>query len=104
MKLLVAEPMGSGEQIRLRIPDVDPTLTAEGRVVWCSVRSENQFEIGVNLVDSDRSRDSERIYTRLREVETFRTTIQDLRGHRLSPAEAAREWRRRFGPRTLAEG
>jgi hypothetical protein len=88
-------PVPQGQVVEVRFPDIDPSFTARGHVVWCSERQGPGFEIGLHFTDDD-SPEYERLWTRIREIETYRRTIEDLRGHPIPFNAALREWMAKF--------
>jgi hypothetical protein len=90
------EPVPKGKVVEVRFPDIDPSFTARGRVVRCSSREGRGFDIGLHFAD-DTAPEYERLWTRIREVETYRRTIEDLRGQPVPFNAALREWLEKFG-------
>jgi len=87
-----------GDVIELTFPDIDPEFIIRGRVVWCTTLEGGGFEAGVEF-DSGFSPLQDRIFDRIREIETYRQTVADVEGRRLSAEAAAKEWLLNFGSR-----
>lgn len=94
-----SEPIEAGRAVRMWLPEIDAGHPLEGRVVWCQADRGNAFEIGVRFTE-DGEPGRERLCARVREIETYRRTVQDVHGRHLSPGEAAHEWSARFQPST----
>jgi hypothetical protein len=94
-RLSSGEPVNRGQVVEIRFPDLAPSFVARGEVVWCRDRPNRGYEIGLRFSD-DTTPEYERLWTRIREIETFRRTIEDLRGHPVPFEEALREWLAKF--------
>lgn len=95
LRIHSGEAVSKGQAVEVRFPDIDPSFVARGQVIWCSKRETKGFDIGVRFSDSGTS-EYERMCTRIREIETFRRTVEDLRGSEFAPEDAARQWLSKF--------
>lgn len=90
------EPVPKGSRFELSIPDVARDYVLGGEVVWCRPEADGRYDLGIRFAPLDFPI-GDRICTRIREIETYRRTIEDVRHRPVSPAEAAREWSTKFG-------
>lgn len=95
MRMTSAEPLAIGQIVDIRFPDVDAEFVAQGKVIWCEQREPDHYEIGLHF--DENAPEYEQLCTRVREIEKYRRTVEDLRGSPLPPEEAARQWNHRFG-------
>lgn len=95
MRMTSSEPLAVGQIVDIRFPDVDAEFVAQGTVIWCEQRGEHHYEIGLHF--DEKAPEYEQLCTRVREIEKYRRTVEDLRGSPLPPEEAARQWNNRFG-------
>ena len=80
----------AGIIVQLRIPFVQPLFETNARVAWCR-ECEEGFELGVEFLDADdafRARMVEQVCS----IESYKKTIQQTEGRRLTTEEAAMEW------------
>lgn len=98
--MIADRPAARGKRIGVRLPGLGPAVLTEGTVVWCTNHQGRSWEIGVRF-DPNRPGDADRLYTQVREIETYRQTVADIEGRKLGPADAAREWQDRFGDKVL---
>ena len=89
------EELSAGQTIEFRIPGVDQNFKASGQVMWCSRNSSGDYSVGIRFAGANASIEDE-IFTKIREIETYRQTVKDFEGRDLSSEEAAKEWRAKF--------
>lgn len=89
------ERMNIGKLLKIKIPFVEPEFETSAKVVWCEY-SENNYEIGVELLDKDDAYRT-RMVEQVCHIEHYKREVETLEGRHLSGAEAAAEWIEKFG-------
>lgn len=89
-------PIEPGQVVTLRMPTVKPPFEAKARVTWCKPEGP-KFCIGVQFMDADDAFQS-RMVEQVCEIEQYRINAMK-KGRRLTPAEAAEEWIRKYADR-----
>ena len=97
------EPLDTGQSVEVLVPDIDPKTPTQGSIVWCHGTEGGTFEMGVKFLDPF-GPTNDRIFSGVREIETYRQTVRDVRGEFLSPEAAAREWLDKYAPRLGVAG
>jgi len=87
--------LGIGKLLKIKIPFVEPVFETVAKVVWCEY-SENNFEIGVELLDKGDAYRT-RMIEQVCHIEHYKREVEAIEGRHLSGAEAAVEWITRFG-------
>ncbi|MBN2365518.1 MAG: PilZ domain-containing protein [Calditrichaeota bacterium] len=78
----------------IRIPSVDPSFEAIGRVIWC-LQKENGIEVGVEFIDEHHSF-RVRLIEQICYIRDYQQDVLEKEGRKLSDEEAALEWTRKF--------
>ncbi len=78
----------------IRIPSVDPSFEALGRVVWC-MKKEDCIEVGVEFIDEE-SAFRVRLIEQICYIREYQRNILEKEGRHLNEEEAAMEWTRKF--------
>ncbi len=89
------EPLLIGKLLNIKISFVEPEFKAAAKVVWCEY-SENNFEIGVELLDKEDAY-RVRMVEQVCHIEHYKREVEAVEGRQLSGAEAAEEWIAKFG-------
>jgi len=96
VRLRSTQAVPTGTHFELTVPDVAKGFFLGGEVVWCRPEQDGAYKVGIRFSQLD-APIGDRVCTRIREIETYRRTIQDIRHQPVTPHEAAREWTARFG-------
>jgi len=79
-----------GSAIGIRVLYVKPPFEASGRVAWCKPH-DGGYEVGIELT-CWQEKGWLRVVEQICEIERYRRSLQQQKGHDLSVAQAAKEW------------
>jgi hypothetical protein len=79
-----------GSNLTISMPDIWPSYSARGTVVWCR-ESNAGFEVGVQFLESNEAFKA-RMVAQFCQIEDYRRDIHHSEGRNLTSEQAAREW------------
>jgi len=78
------------EAIQVRFPVLDEETHIDGKVVWCN-KTTKGYEVGLEFNDPAEV-ERLKMIEQIRQIENFRSDMEQQIGHKLSSEQAAREW------------
>lgn len=84
------QAFGSGEQLNIRIPSIQPELAVTGQVDWCADQG-NGYELGITFPCDDQLMRI-RMLEQLCYIRRYRTHVMQEEGRDLTEQDAALEW------------
>jgi hypothetical protein len=78
------------EAIQVRFPLLDKETLIDGKVVWCN-KTTKGYEVGLEF-DDPAEVERLKMIEQIRQIENFRSDMEQQDGRKLSSEQAAREW------------
>ena len=84
-----------GTEVRIQVPFLKPAVEAKGNVVWCHLKAEGVYEVGIEFAEPDDAYTA-RMIEQVCYIERYKKEIREREGRVLNGEEAAREWIRKY--------
>lgn len=88
-------PLEKGAEVCIRVPFLKPAVEARGSVVWCHMKTEGIYEVGIEFAEPDDAYTA-RMIEQVCYIERYKKEIREREGRVLNGEEAAREWIRKY--------